>query len=75
MRTAQQRLTALALDLPPEDRLALADALIDSVDPPADLDWERAWTDALAARRAAGADAAQPWPEVRARLTAVARRR
>jgi hypothetical protein len=44
---------------------------IDSVEDPADPDWERSWTEELR-RRSAAADAravrGSPWPEVRARL-------
>ena len=51
-----------ALDLPEEERLALATELID------DPEWERPWLDELARRRAAGAGNAKPWSEVRARI-------
>jgi hypothetical protein len=61
-------LAARALDLPEEDRLALATELIDSVEGPPDPDWERAWLDELARRRAAGASGAKPWSEVRNRI-------
>ena len=64
-------LTDVALTLDPADRLALATLLIDSVEDPADADWETSWTDELH-RRSAAADARPvrgvPWVEVRARL-------
>ena len=62
------RLTAEALDLPEGDRLALADALINSVEGPVDPAWEEAWLRELEARRARGTAEARPWPEVRERL-------
>ncbi len=61
-------LAARALDLPPDERLALADALVASVDPLQDPVWRRAWTEAVEARRAGGAHGARPWGEVRERL-------
>lgn len=62
-----------ALNLDQADRLRLAAELIDSVEGPADPDWERAWTAELD-RRSAAADAREgrgeprgiAWSEVRA---------
>ncbi len=66
-RTARD-LANQALDLPEEERLALATELIDSVEGATDPDWERAWLEELARRRTRGADSATPWNEVRARI-------
>jgi hypothetical protein len=57
-----------ALDLPEKERLALASELINSVEGPADPEWERAWLDELERRKAGGASDARPWAEVRARI-------
>ena len=54
-----------ALKLSAEDRLALATELIDSIENGSDPEWEEAWLEELAARRARGSAAAQPWSEVR----------
>lgn len=62
-----------ALNLDQADRLRLAAELIDSVEGPADPDWERAWT-AEIDRRSAAADARETrgeprgleWSDVRA---------
>ena len=59
------QLTQEALKLPAEDRLALATELIDSVDGDGDPEWEEAWLQELAARRARGSAGARPWSEVR----------
>ena len=56
------------MDLPEEDRLALATELIDSVEGPADAEWERAWLDELNRRLAGGAGDAKPWSDVRAAI-------
>ncbi len=69
------QITNLALGLPPEDRLALATELIDSVEGPADPGWDEAWLAELQ-RRTAAADEREargeprgiPWSEARARL-------
>jgi hypothetical protein len=68
MSQTARDLAARALDLPEEERLALATEWIDSVEGLADPEWERAWLDELARRRAAGAENAKPWSEVRARI-------
>ena len=45
MSQTARELAARALDLPEEERLALATEWIDSVEGPADPEWERAWLD------------------------------
>lgn len=66
-----------ALHLPTEERLALATALLDSVEQPVDPGWEDAWVDELT-RRAKAADARQvrgePWESVRDQIRAQLRR-
>ena len=64
-------LTDAALTLDPADRLALATLLIDSVEDPADADWETSWTEELQRRSAAADERAvrgASWADVRARL-------
>lgn len=60
-----------ALSLDPAQRLQLAAELIDSVEGPADAEWEAAWVAELD-RRLAEADRTgnrgQAWEDVRARL-------
>lgn len=68
MSEAARELAARALDLPEEERLALASEPIDSVEGSADSEWEQAWLDELARRRARGTENAKPWSEVRARI-------
>ena len=68
MSQSARDLTALALDLPEEERLALATELIDSVEGHADPEWEQAWLDELERRREAGSDNAKPWSDVRVRI-------
>lgn len=62
-----------ALALPPDERRALASALLDSVDEAPDPGWEQAWADELT-RRADAADAAgdlgEPADQVLAELRA-----
>lgn len=71
MSTELHSLTDSALRLDPDERLALADVLIDSIDGPADPGWTEAWTDELH-RRSAAADAREvrgsAWADVCARL-------
>jgi putative addiction module component (TIGR02574 family) len=66
MSQAARDLANQALDLPEEDRLALAAELIDRVEGPADPEWEAAWLAELERRRASKQDAV-PWGDVRAR--------
>ncbi len=62
-----------ALKLPPQDRLALAAELLDSVEGRDDAEWSRAWSEEIA-RRIREIDAGEvipiPWAEVRAQLRA-----
>lgn len=62
MSQAARDLANQALDLPEEDRLALAAELIDRVEGPADPEWLAE----LERRRASKQDAV-PWGDVRAR--------
>ncbi len=68
MSQTARDLATRALGLPEEERLALAAELIDSVEGPADPEWEAAWLEELERRRARGVSDAKPWSEVRARL-------
>jgi len=68
MSQTDRDLVTRALDLPEEERLALATELIDGVEGAADPVWERAWLDELARRRDQGAENAKPWGEVRDRV-------
>jgi hypothetical protein len=61
-------IAAEALELPEEDRLALASELIDSVEGTTDPEWEAAWLRELDAREAQGVERALPWTEVRSRI-------
>ena len=68
MSQTARDLATRALDLPEEERLALASELIDSVEGHADPEWEKAWLEELARRKAGGTNNTTPWTEVRARL-------
>lgn len=68
MSSTARDLANRALDLPVEERLALASELIDSVEGPADPEWERAWLAELERRRTVGEGDAKPWTDVRARI-------
>jgi putative addiction module component (TIGR02574 family) len=46
----RDQLLTLALELPPEERAALADELIQSLDPPPDEDVEEAWSEEIRRR-------------------------
>ena len=63
-------LLADALQLPAEDRLALASELLDSVEGAADAEWDAAWLAELDRRAQAGGDPKQleDWATVRERL-------
>ncbi len=66
-----EQIAAAALALPEDDRLELADRLIESLDGPPDDDVERAWTDEIARRLEevrSGKAVTVPWEEVRKRL-------
>ena len=60
--------TTEAMALDPADRLRLASELIDSVDGPADAEWDEAWLTEIQARRQRGTVDAIPWSEARARV-------
>ena len=73
MSAASRKLLDQALNLPEEERLALATDLIASVDGPPDADWDEAWSAELERRVAAAAKRGTPapeWREVRARILA-----
>ena len=60
-----------ALALPPEERAALADSLIESLDTETDADASELWDEEIRNRVAeldAGSVQTIPWPDVRARL-------
>ena len=60
--------TAEAMALDPADRLRLASELIDSVEGPADPEWDEAWLAETRARRERGTADAVPWSEARDRV-------
>lgn len=66
----KREITSAALSLPPEERLALADALIDSVEGAEDREWAEAWSSEIEARDAQGWETAQSWAEVRSEVLA-----
>ena len=71
-RTAHLIDEALALE--PDERSALLIALLDSLDGDDELAASKAWADEIRRRKAdllSGAAKAQPWSEVRARLSAL----
>lgn len=62
-----------ALELPAEERLALATDLLNSVEGPEDEDWGDAWADELGRRLAEaerGEVTLEPWEAVKARILA-----
>jgi hypothetical protein len=63
-----RELAAAALQLPEEERLALATELIDSVEGRTDPVWETAWLKELDAREARGDQGVRPWAEVRKQI-------
>ena len=73
MRTQMDEILRQALSLPEEERAEVAGALLESIEPPADVEIERAWREEVA-RRIAAPDAGQartvPWEEVREQLYA-----
>lgn len=63
--------TAAALALPEDDRLELADRLMESLEGPPDEDYEQAWADEIARRLAdvrSGKSVPIPWDEARKRI-------
>jgi putative addiction module component (TIGR02574 family) len=73
----QEQLLTLALELPPEERAALAERLIESLDVPTDDGVEAAWSEEIR-RRLERLDSGQavtiPWEEARRRIRAAAGR-
>ncbi len=71
MTTTASKLLDQALNLPDDERLAIASALLESVEGPIDPEWDALWMQELdrrdAAARASGAPLAE-WSEVRARV-------
>lgn len=62
-----------ALDLPTEDRLAVATELLNSVEGPEDPEWAEAWSKELQKRLReveSGAVKTVPWADVKARVAA-----
>ena len=61
----------MALALPPDERVALATELLDSVEVPDDAEWTAAWREELSRRLEAfehGTSKSVPWDELRAEL-------
>ncbi len=72
-----KQLLAEALQLPPEERAALAGELIQSLDSKVDDDAEAAWSAEIRRRIErldAGLASTVPWAEARRRILAAARR-
>jgi len=60
-----------ALELPPEQRAALADSLLGSLDTNVDADAEQAWREEIEQRVSSiedGSASLVPWEEVKARI-------
>ena len=71
MTANADQLTAAALALPEDDRLELADRLMESLDGPPDEDYDRYWAEEIARRLAdvrAGTAVTVPWEEARKRI-------
>jgi putative addiction module component (TIGR02574 family) len=63
-----------ALQLSPDERSAVAVALLDSLDGDDEASVAKAWADEIRRRKAAlrsGAETSSPWPEAKARLSAL----
>jgi putative addiction module component (TIGR02574 family) len=78
MERNAEALLRKALALPEADRANLAGALLESLEPPEDIEVEAAWREEVAARVAAldaGEVETVPWEEVRDRLFARLRER
>jgi putative addiction module component (TIGR02574 family) len=72
-----EQLLAEALELPPEQRAALAGELIQSLDPQVDEDAEAAWSEEIRRRLErldSGLAKQIPWSEARRRIQAAAGR-
>ncbi len=73
----QDQLLTLALELPPEERAALAERLIQSLDSPVEDGVDAAWSEEIRRRRErldAGLAQTVPWTEARRRIRAAAGR-
>jgi hypothetical protein len=68
MSSSFHTLAIEALNLDEGDRLRLAAELIDSVEGPADPDWDAAWLEEIRPRRQRGTADAVPWTEARTRV-------
>jgi hypothetical protein len=68
MARSIRNITSEALELPEEERLALASELINSVEGISDPEWEAEWSRELDAREAHGLEHARPWSEVHSRI-------
>ena len=71
MIVTTEQIAAAALALPEEDRLELADRLLESLDGPPDDDVDRAWADEIARRLEevrSGKVATITWEEARKRI-------
>ena len=71
MTTKAEAVLTLALDLPDGERAEIAGALLESLEPPSDVDVEKAWRNEVA-RRVAAIDSGEvelvPWEQVRENL-------
>ena len=73
----QDQLLTLALELPPEERAALAERLIQSLDSPVEDGVDAAWSEEIRRRLErldAGLAQMVPWTEARRRIRAAAGR-
>jgi putative addiction module component (TIGR02574 family) len=73
----QEQLPALALELPPEERAALVERLLQSLDPSVDADVEADWSEEIRRRLErlnSGQATTVPWDEARRRIWAAAGR-
>ncbi len=73
----QDQLLTLALELPPEERAALAERLIQSLDSPVEDGVDAAWSEEIRRRLErldAGLAQTVPWTEARRRIRAAAGR-
>jgi len=71
MTTLARKLLDQALDLPDDERLAIASALIESVEGDVDPGWETAWVKEVQRRDATARASSEPlaeWSEVRERI-------
>jgi putative addiction module component (TIGR02574 family) len=77
-RSNAAELLQRALELPADDRLAMATELLNSVEGPEDEDWSEAWAQELDRRSAAvdkGEEPLESWESVEARIRAELPRR